>query len=201
MKRFLALMLIVSVSFFSCGFPRSYVNGIEAFYKANSGEYQDALLIYLKMQDREAFKPWVNYNIANIYQRFSENNAALNILSSFPNVEENELMHYVNFNKGVAYYSIGDYENAKKSFIKALEYKRDDFSTKKNLELSIRKIKSISSLENFENRTLDKSAANEENKDDDADNEKILEYVKKREEQLWILDKKQDVKVSTEKDW
>ena len=198
----LKFLIVFCFLFSSCTQVKSYVKVIDGFYKANKGDYQEALLDYLEVRKANYLLPWVDYNIANIYQELGENTSALAVYDSLKLEFDTELLYSINFNKGVAFYALGDYKNAKESFLRALTFKSNDYDSKKNLELSLKKMKSFASESDYNYNENKDENKNKENKNEDITKKyQILEYIKYKEEQTWFTNQQKEKVKTTKKDW
>jgi tetratricopeptide (TPR) repeat protein len=137
-----ALLLCLS----SCGRMRDFAaissgNGLH-----ERGRYQDALLAYLDVREA-SFAATVDYDMANVYARLGEYDAAAELYERARRGGGLELRADAYFNDGVALYEKGRFEEAWRAFRSALQiYLADpdsfgaDFGddARRNLELAWR---------------------------------------------------------------
>ena len=179
-KKLILTAAAVLILFSSCSntsVPVSVFSGNIAY---NNGRYQDSVLAYLKVLDsgNTYGRDVVLYNLANVYFMLSEPDAALEVWSEAEKATESvDILFRINFNKGVLYFQSGKFEEAYVSFKKALILKPEDLESKINLEESLSRIQSIKTPE----------VKNTQKTETDTFNtgRQLLDYVKRREEELW----------------
>ncbi len=184
----------LSLNFVSCGNPRPYLNVLQGNYSYGQGHYQPATVRYLSALKYEEYRPWIQYNLGNVYHSLGESEEALKMWNEASKSNEEDILFGVSFNRGVLYYEMGRYNEAYREFKYALQLDSSNMEAKINLELCYRKIKGgQSSIAGSGNgRSSDESSREEENdtqtgKQSISDESKrILEYIRKKEGQRWF---------------
>ena len=143
------------------------------------GQYQKSILQYLNADDTaNAGKDVVYYNLANVYFALGEGDAALNSWAmAESNTDNTDILFRVAFNRGVLYYHWGRYDEAYRSFRRALTLKPSDIDAKINLEDSLSRIRSA-----VPQKT---SAGEDPGEDGDKDSQHLLDYVRRKEADAW----------------
>jgi tetratricopeptide (TPR) repeat protein len=110
-------------------------------YAFERGEYQDATVQYLAaMYGEGGSQLWVKYNLGNVYFSLGEVESAMAMWEAAAQAADPDLLFAVNYNRGVAFYRMGDFHRAFSLFRDALLLRPDDRDTKVNLELAQRKL-------------------------------------------------------------
>ena len=146
------------------------------------GEFQSSTIHYLKSlsQNQGKFDQWIHYNLGNVYFALGEREGAEEQWLHAVESESAALRFSTLFNLGVYYYEEGRYEEAYGSFKQALEIDPDQVEAKKNLELSLENMESQDNLPEREEVTQ-----KERPLPDEDYTERVLDYVKRKEEQRW----------------
>ena len=158
-----------------------------------NGNYQRAILKYLRAEDGlQNGRDTVLYNLANVYYALGEGDAALQAWSQAEQeTGDAELLFRIAFNRGVLYYQWGRYDEAYRSFRRALELEPSDLDTKINLEDSLSRIRSAAAQT--------PAALGISSGGNDEEGGRLLDYVKRKEAEAWTT---QDAADSTyEQDW
>lgn len=163
----------------SCSDSSSSVNVLAGNMSYSGGQYQKSILQYLSAYDAaKAGKDVVYYNLANVYFALGEGDAALRSWDlAEENTENTDILFRVAFNRGVLYYHWGRYDEAYRSFRRALLLNPSDIDAKINLEDSLSRIRSaIPQSESADSSTGEES---------DKDSQHLLDYVRRKEADAW----------------
>ena len=142
------------------------------------GQYQKAILHYLNAQKHPgSAEDALHYNLGSVYYALGEGEAALRAWAQAENsTGDLETLFRVAFNRGVLYYQWGRFEEAYRSFRRALVLKPSDIDTKINLEDSLSRIRTELSAPG----SAAPSAA-----DSDEGARRLLDYVRRKETGDW----------------
>jgi len=154
------------------------------------GHYQKAILQYLEAEDDMSFgKDVVFYNLANVYYSLGEGDAALKTWSmAEENTDNVDVLFRIAFNRGVLYYNWGRFDEAYRSFRRALKLNPSDIDSKINLEDSLSRIRTTVPQNSTE-------AIDEKNRS----SRHLLDYVQRKEADAWSG--KVAAYEETEEDW
>lgn len=155
------------------------------------GDYQKATVFYLKALKREISQDILYYNMGNVFYALGEGEAAREIWLKAEESASLDIRFRIQFNMGVLYYQQGLYEEACNSFKTALSIRPENWETKANLELSLRKMSKLESRSSIKNEGSG-PALND-------DSVRILQYIKKKEELYWTG--AQEEPQDYQKDW
>lgn len=182
-RNILRYFVILLLSFFLSSCERLLESStiIAGNQKFRSGEYQDAIIDYLKGVDSETNKDYFYYNLGNVYSSLGESLSAFSVWNLADGQNNAALKFSLLYNGGVLEYQEGNYETAYNQFRQALNLMPSSLEAKINLELSLNKM----SVANY-NQVSEVSVANET---DGATDEttRILEYVRQKEAMTWGL--------------
>ena len=148
-----------------------------------------------EVEDKK-FTDWLRYNLGNTYFALGERSSAEEEWKKVNDGSGSGLRFSTLFNLGVYSYEEGLYEAAYGYFLEALEIEPSSFDAKRNLELSLGKIES----KEASGKTPASSGGEAGAEGQKGYTERILDYVKRKEEQRWVSS---DVSESedTVKDW
>ncbi|MCX7787459.1 MAG: tetratricopeptide repeat protein [Spirochaetes bacterium] len=192
-RRGLILLILGSASIVSCsGLRMGWLlwNGNRYFAEGN---YQEAQLAYLQALEMGQYREWIHYNLGNVYYALGERKAALEEWDKALGVEDSRLRFSVLFNKGVLALEEGNFKEAEKLFIQALELDSTHPAAKVNLEYASLKLSSLQAQ-----ATKPQSTPKPSKLDDEG--ERLLHYIRQRESNRWIASDKLVVEESAE-DW
>lgn len=201
MRRHFRIVLLVLLpaglaGFTSCNFQGPHIPVLAGNYAYGRGDYQEATVQYLEALERDEYQPWVKYNLANVYHSLGEFDAAFELWEESLATDDLELLFAVKFNQGILYYEQGKYEEAFDSFKAALSYDPKHVGTKYNLELTLLKLQGAKgSGSQFRSQP-----ASDQQGELSADSIRMFEYIRRKEEQLWIQ-QHQDRQLPEIKDW
>jgi tetratricopeptide (TPR) repeat protein len=162
------------------------------------GEFQSANIHYLKtLAAKEGkFDQWIRYNLGNVYFALGEREGAVEQWLQASGSESTTLKFSTLFNTGIYYYEEGRYGEAYSSFKEALEIDPSQIDAKRNLELALEKMESQENTP--EKETVSRQERRLPNKDYA---ERVLEYVKRKEEQQWFSVEDEKAGEQTVNDW
>jgi len=192
-RKGLILLILGSTSVLSCSGVRMGLlvwNGNRYFAEGN---YQEAQLAYLEALELGKHGEWVHYNLGNVYYALGERKAALEEWEKAIGVDDSRLRFNVLFNKGVLALEEGNFHEAETLFIQALELDSTNFSAKVNLEYASMKLSSLQA------QASKLQSSPQPNKLDD-EGERLLHYIRQKENNRWIASDKLVVEESSE-DW
>ncbi|MCG8453337.1 MAG: tetratricopeptide repeat protein [Spirochaetales bacterium] len=144
-----------------------------------SGLYQKAILNYLAADDGlNVGVEAVHFNLGNVYFALGEGDAALGAWQQAEeNTEDIDVLFRIAFNRGVLYYHWGRYDEAYRSFRRALSLDPTDIDAKINLEDALSRIRTelpsspeegVSGIESI-----------------DEGGDRLLDYVRRKEAGAW----------------
>lgn len=159
-----------------CGGYQAHVRVVRANYNVARGEFQAAIVDYLRAGDAGSYGPWIAYNLGNVFYYLGETGAAAEQWSDARVAASDDLMYGATFNRGVYLYETGRFEDALRAFRAALLVAPGDVAAKRNLELTIDRL-SIEAAPAVDEAT-DPSGA-------DRVGQRMLDFVRRKEEQRW----------------
>ncbi len=171
------LLFLLSVS--SCSDSSPSVNVLAGNMSYARGQYQKSILQYLGADDSaKVGKDVIYYNLANVYFALGEGDAALRSWTLAENItEDTDILFRVAFNQGVLYYHWGRYDEAYRSFRRALILRPSDIDSKINLEDSLSRIRTA-----VPQTSSSEGTAGEEG---DKDSQHLLDYIRRKEAGSW----------------
>ena len=172
--------LPVLVVLMSCDSSMPAVRVLWGNMAYGSGLYQKSILNYLSADDGLAVGvETVHYNLGNVYFALGEGDAALGAWQQAEeNTEDIDVLFRIAFNRGVLYYHWGRYDEAYRSFRRALSLDPTDIDAKINLEDALSRIRTelpsspedgVSGIESI-----------------DEGGDRLLDYVRRKEAGAWI---------------
>lgn len=172
---------ILTLSASSCSNSTPSVKVLTGNMSYARGQYQKSILQYLGADDTvKAGKDVVYYNLANVYYALGEGDAALRSWAEAENnTDDKDILFRVAFNRGVLYYHWGRYDEAYRSFRRALIIKPSDIDAKINLEDSLSRVRSAVQ----QNSTAGQSPEG----DGDKDSRHLLDYIRRKEADAWSV--------------
>ena len=182
-KSFLSIIVLLVLLLGSCSGSTSHLSVFRGNQDYIKGNFQEANLKYLQPLDDPPGKydEWIHYNLGNTYFVLGESSSAEAEWVQALGTSDRALLFSIYFNLGVYYYDEGRYEDAYVYFRKSLEIDRTVMDAKRNLELSLEKIESH---ESGQAQAVNKAEEMEKEQEDYAD--RVLEYVKRKEEKRWV---------------
>ena len=173
-----------------CGIRSVYVDVIEGNYSYGRGQYQEAIVSYMRALGSEKYTEWVEYNLGNAYHSLGENVAAAAVWEKAGLTENPDLLFHIAYNKGCLYYEMGRYREACGEFRQALRLVPSAIDAKINLELSLRKMSGGGGSPPQGKGSLDPAG---------EDPGRILDYVRRKEGTRWTAT--DEIDSSDSEDW
>lgn len=178
----------------SCQAPIPYIPVLQGNYAFGQGDYQEATVHYLGALKGGSFTQWTQYNLANVYHSLGELDAALELWDEALETDSLSLLFAIHYNKGILFYERAQYEEAFESFKTALVYDPTYIGAKLNLELTLLK------LQSRRGSGAQRLGQQEEVQDLSAESIRIFEYIRRKEEQIWVQQNR-DLQVPYVEDW
>ncbi len=183
-KNLLILLLVTGLA--GCSHQGAHWKIIKGNYDFINGRYQKATVEYLglledELQNREV----VHYNLGNVFYALGETKSADEEWSLALEGTDPKLRFRTLFNHGNLYYEMSQYEQAYSFFRQALILNPESMEAKRNLELSLQKLGSQKAVveEPSAGRAVERTGSADE------DVERILNYIKRKEESRWVSQK------------
>ncbi len=150
-------------------------------YQFEQGNYQEAIALYFDSLKLDVQKDVILFNLGVAYNALGETEPAISMWdkSSTGSSEYFKALSY--YNKGVVLYQLNKYEEATYYFKKALLFIPNSIDIKINLELSLSKFKEQESQTDTED---EKKPLNKKNADN-SQQERILDYLRRRDVLFW----------------
>lgn len=186
-KRFLKFLILplFLLTLFSCGGLEPGMSVLLGNYNYQIGEFQQATVSYVKGLETGRYNQWIYYNMGNVYFSLGESGAAMDVWSHAESAEDPDLRYRLNFNQGVLQYQLGRYEEAYVLFKESLKADPASIDAKINLELTLGKLAAPVT----ENGGTSGGSSGTVNP---AETERLLEYIKRREGELWFSTQKEE---------
>jgi tetratricopeptide (TPR) repeat protein len=179
----LVILLSVAATFISCGQEFPQLRVVRGNYSVSRGDYQKAIVDYLRAREHSEYVPWISYNLGNVYHFLGEAEAAVEQWNRAQNVDVPDLQFGAAFNRGVYYFEQGRYEEALEQFRFALLVDPSNRAAKQNFEITYERLESGSGL------TRDSTSMEEgrsgESGGEESTATRMLDYVRRKEEQRW----------------
>ena len=160
----------------SCSLGKTGINTLFGNYSFQKGNYQKAMVYYLKALEEKEFTGLIQYNLGNLYFSLGEPETGKEAWDLAETDADRELLFRVYFNKGIYYFEKGLFREAFESYKNALILKPQDMDAKINLELSYRKILSTE---------RNNDAPQPERRELEDNSLRVLQYVQRKEELFW----------------
>jgi Ca-activated chloride channel family protein len=173
-----AACLLAALSMSSCGLAEPFSSVLLGNYAFQRGDYHRATVLYNRALEADRYKPWVLYNLGNVYRALGENEPAFEVWDPDSYAEWEQLQYRVSFNRGTIFYQQGRYRDALSSFRHALEVSPGAVEAKVNLELSLRKMQAAGEAARMPEEPVDSGT-------DPGTAERVLDYVNTKEAKQW----------------
>jgi len=196
-ERYFLIVLVLIISFvsISCTNSSMYLDVIDGNYAFSRGEYQEANLDYLKVRGKKMYNDYISYNLGNVYYALGEINSAFKEWKSVSEGLESKISVQSYFNTGVLLFELSRYEDAYQMFRNILESDPSNINAKINLEYSIQKM-------NFSrDNPIKQSEEVLESNHETYDVSRVLDFVKRKESNIWKAAKKPETNSCNQKDW
>lgn len=196
-----ACTILVPIMLSGCNLYGPHFLTARANYNVSRGEYQPAIVDYLRAREGGQFDHWLAYNLGNVYHFLGESNAALERWDHARSSESRDLVFRASFNRGVYFLEQGRYREARRHFRTALELEPANRAAKWNLELALERISAEADLTS-ETASMDPAAGTTRADTSGAGGggSRMLDYMRRREEQRWRASRQVDVDPDVE-DW
>jgi len=200
MKRSLVMAMLAAavLAVSSCTPYAPHARVVRANYNVSRGEYQAAIVDYLRALESGEYELWLSYNLANVYHYLGESGAAMDRWNGAQNADVADLIFGAAFNSGVYLYEQGRYDEAFQRFRYALTIDPTNVDAKRNLELTLEKIDAESEIADEGGTTS--SATTEQNAQEPGAGTRMLDYVRRKEEQRWRASSETDTEPGVQ-DW
>lgn len=184
------ILILFGAMLTSCGQDIPQLRVIRGNYNVSRGDYQMAIVDYLRARGESEYDPWIAYNLGNVYHFLGEAEAAVEQWNRAQNVDVRDLQFGAAFNRGVYLFEQGRYDEALSQFRFALTVNPSSMDAKRNFETTLERIESGAGL------TRDGISESEEGEDQSQTPEstatRMLDYVRRKEEQRWRANAEQD---------
>jgi len=191
----IVLVLVISFVSLSCSNSSMYIDVIEGNYAFSRGEYQEANLDYLNVRGKKMYNDYISYNLGNVYYALGEVNSAFKEWESVNEDMESKISIQTYFNTGVLLFELSRYEDAYQMFRNILEFDPSNINAKINLEYSIQKM-------NFSRENSIKQPEEVfENNHETYDVSRVLDFVKRKESNIWKSTENPHTNSSNQEDW
>ncbi|MEM5948375.1 tetratricopeptide repeat protein [Spirochaetia bacterium 38H-sp] len=175
--KFIILFSLICI-FPSCQIAKESYMMTRGYLAFTRGDYQDALLSYLDIENITSDYHMLSYNIGVIYQALDQEKS----LKKWLEAEKSDnaaIKVSALYNIGLYYYNSGKYQEAYTYFLQALKISPADMDIKINLELAYQRLIAISGT------TSSADVENKKQKTRRSENSYILQYLKKKEQDRW----------------
>lgn len=177
-------VVILGIILTGCSASQPQVDILRANYAFDQGDYQVATVLYLENLDIPEDGEAVAYNLANVYYALGEFGPALDLWQTASVTPDPELLFKILFNKGVYYYTQGQYREARDMFIQALKIQPQSVPAKRNLELTSIKLRALPGGQS--GGVQADQGALPEGQEPSGNTLRIFDYLRRREEQVWF---------------
>ncbi len=186
MTRFglMPLVILAISALTACAPYIPHARVIRANYNVSRGEYQAAIVDYLRASETPEYRLWFDYNLANVYHYLGESEAARERWSEAQEGDVPDLVFGAAFNTGVYLYEQGRYDEAFLQFRYALSIDPRSLDSKQNLELVLEKLAAESEL-GEDSATTSGGGETVRAGGQAGAGTRMLDYVRRKEEQRW----------------
>ncbi len=196
-KYFLAgIILFVMILMASCTNTSAYLSVIEGNYAFSRGEYQEANFNYLEVKNKDLFDDYISYNLGNVYYALGEIDPAFQEWDSNSNEAYREISIRKLYNTGVLLYELSRFEEAYRVFRNVLEIDPSYVNAKINLEYCIQKMSFTA-----ENRITTAKDVSADESHEAEDVSRILNFVKRKETNIWESPSNNRTATDSAEDW
>lgn len=174
-------LLICLVLLTGCAIGTAYREVFLGNDSFSRGDYQEATVHYLDAQHSGTeYQAWISYNLGNVYHSLGEVNAAMELWNVATHTTDKALLFNVQFNRGIAFYESGHYDEAYQAFRETLELDPANMDAKLNLELTQKKLQAAAGTPTITETASPSAIQGSE------DSDRLLEYVRRKEGRIWI---------------
>jgi Ca-activated chloride channel family protein len=172
--------------FSSCARTQGLLLVMEGNFFSTRGLYTEAISSYLRALNYDEAAPYAEYGLGVAYFALEENTAALERfneaekkLSELTREDHPELRYRINYNTGIIFFEMGEYDEAAKAFREALKIDGSRIEAKRNLELSL-----LSLARQIPSQAA--SSQEESNQEGTGEIHSVLfEYLRQKEREQW----------------
>ncbi len=169
-----------------CNVYRPHLLTIRANYNTSRGEYQPAIVDYLRARDGGHFERWLAYNLGNVYHFLGESNAALERWEFARDTDAAPLIYNASFNRGVYFLEQGRYREARNQFRTALEVEPASVDAKRNFELTLERLSAETDLTgDLPSEDSAEAPTGAVSPPESTGGSRMLDYMRRREDQRW----------------
>ena len=181
------LLVMVPLLFASCILHDDEIAMVKGNYAYSRGEYQDATIRYLEAIDHQRdTRAWAFYNLGNVYYSLGELESALSRWDQAAAANPGrELSFSIQFNRGIAAYNQGRFDEAFALFREALILQPSSVDAKINLELAQRKVAVVDRPAGSTDGPAESPSATPP-PTAVLDRARLLDFVHTREGQRWV---------------
>lgn len=180
MKPMLVVLAMLALGSCNAYFPHLRV--IRANYQVSRGEYQPAIVDYLRAREVEEFQPWLAYNLGTVYHYLGESGAAVDQWELAIGSDVADAGFGASFNQGVYLFEQGRYAAAFQSFRYALQLDPGSRAAKTNMELTLQRLEAGSDIGSDRQSATGTSAGQS---GADGGTTRMLDYIRRKQEQQW----------------
>lgn len=177
----LALTVLLSIGLGSCGAYSEHLLVMRANYSVSRGEYQNAIVDYLRAAESGTYNAWLAYNLGNVYHYLGESSAALDMWDVAQRSDVNDLLFGSAFNRGVYLFDRGRFAEAFEQFRYSLTLDPTNVAAKLNLELTLDMLRAEEDLSAGQSGSAERPRAAA----DAGGATRVLDYIRRVEEQRW----------------
>ncbi|MDA3949562.1 MAG: tetratricopeptide repeat protein [Spirochaeta sp.] len=192
------MLLLALLLLSSCSQEWPHARVVRGNYNVSRGEYQRAIVDYLRAREEQQYEPWIAYNLGNVYHFLGEADAALDQWDIAQQTDVADLQFGAGFNRGVYLFEQGRYAEALPQFRFALRIDPTSVAAKRNYELTLTRMNSGSGLSGDA-----QSAEQGETQEADTPEStatRMLDYIRRKEEQQWRANAEREL-TPEEQDW
>lgn len=180
------LILLLPLLLGSCNAYFPHLRVIRANYNVSRGEYQPAIVDYLRARESTEYTPWLAYNLGTVYHYLGESGAAVDQWDAARSSDVADLQYGAAFNRGVFLFEQGRFDEAFQEFRFALSVNPASRAAKANLELTLERLEAGAGLDGDATRSNGEPGdAGAGGAGDDGGTTRMLDYVRRKEEQRW----------------
>jgi tetratricopeptide (TPR) repeat protein len=184
-----------------CSQELPHARVVRGNYNVSRGEYQRAIVDYLRAREETQYEPWIAYNLGNVYHFLGEADAALDQWDIAQQTDVADLQFGAGFNRGVYLFEQGRYADALPQFRFALRIDPTSVAAKRNYELTLTRLNSGSGLPG----DAQSGGQAEAEQTDGADTPestatRMLDYIRRKEEQQWRANAERELSPE-DRDW
>lgn len=182
------LVVLAVAALAGCNAYVPHMRTIRGNHSVSRGDYQPAIVDYLRAQEDGSFRYWIAYNLGNVYHFLGESDAAQERWDAARDSGDPELIYRASFNRGVFFFEQGRYREAFQQFRYTLENRPGSLEAKRNMELTLERMLAETELTGTSSgggAAGTGGTATIEDRLDSGTGDRMLDYMRRREEQRW----------------